>query len=209
MGGIGVGRRGPRGGAVPHQGRDRRVCTRSLGWIQEAQIRGVRGVTPGDRCHGQGPESRAPQAIRGPRRRKPAIDGLVQRATALMGLPGESRAISRIEADVVVVGGGGAGLAAALEAAECGRRVILLEKNPHLGGTTLLAVGSVSACRTPHQRRTGVEDSPEELFEDMGLFNQQAGLGTRDNLELRRLSYRQKLWMSERGDVPFLGKLSS
>jgi len=104
-----------------------------------------------------------------------------------MGLPGESRAISRIEADVVVVGGGGAGLAAALEAAECGRRVILLEKNPHLGGTTLLAVGSISACRTPHQRRKGVEDSPEEFSEDMGLFNQQRSLGNRDNLELRRL----------------------
>lgn len=96
-------------------------------------------------------------------------------------------ASDRIEADVVVVGGGGAGLAAALEAAIAGRRVVLLEKNPHLGGTTGLAVGSISACRTPHQRRTGVEDSPDELFEDMGLFNQQKGLGNRDNLELRRL----------------------
>ena len=93
----------------------------------------------------------------------------------------------QIEADVVVVGGGGAGLAAALEAADCGRRVILLEKKPQLGGTTLLAVGSIAACRTPHQRRQGVEDSPEEFFEDMGLFNQRGGLGNRDNLELRRL----------------------
>ncbi len=96
-------------------------------------------------------------------------------------------ASGRAETDVVVVGGGGAGLAAALSAAECGRRVILLEKNPHLGGTTRLAVGSIAACRTPHQRRQGVEDSPEEFFEDMGLFNERAGLGDRDNLELRRL----------------------
>jgi len=94
---------------------------------------------------------------------------------------------TRLDADVVVVGGGGSGLAAALEAASSGRRVILLEKNPYLGGTTRLAVGSVSACCTPHQRRRGIQDSPREFFEDMGRFNQDRDLGSRDNLELRRL----------------------
>jgi fumarate reductase flavoprotein subunit len=121
-----------------------------------------------------------------------------------------TRASGRIEADVVVVGGGGAGLAAALEAADCGRRVILLEKGRRLGGTTALAVGSISACRTPHQRRQGVEDSPEELFEDMGLFNQQGGLGARDNLELRRLlaeeSSRTLEWLMALG-LEFFGPM--
>lgn len=97
-------------------------------------------------------------------------------------------AMPRLETDVVVVGGGGAGLAAAIEAAQARARVILLEKNPALGGTTRLSVGSVSACGTPHQRRQGIVDSPEAFMEDMALFNRQHGLDdARDNLELRRL----------------------
>lgn len=92
-----------------------------------------------------------------------------------------------IETEVVVVGGGGAGLAAALEAARAGRQVLLLEKNPRLGGTTRLSVGSISACCTPQQQHHGIKDSPQEFFEDIGLFNQQRDLNTRDNEQLRRL----------------------
>ncbi len=89
------------------------------------------------------------------------------------------------EADVVVIGGGGAGLAAAAEAARFGREVVLLEKNPALGGSTSWSVGSVTATNTPHQRRLGIQDSPQAHFEDMAL---QAGeLAARDNPALRRL----------------------
>ena len=87
--------------------------------------------------------------------------------------------------DVVVVGGGGAGLAAAAEAARLGRSVVLLEKNPKLGGSTPWSVGSVTATRTPHQKRAGITDSPDEHFEDLGLH---AGpLAPRDNPALRRI----------------------
>ncbi|WP_137389902.1 FAD-dependent oxidoreductase [Rhodoligotrophos defluvii] len=97
----------------------------------------------------------------------------------MAGAPGEAAA------DVVVVGGGGSGLAAAISAAECGRSVILLEKNPHLGGSTRWSVGSITASGTPHQRRHGITDTPQAHFEDMGKF---AGpLANRDNLSLRRL----------------------
>lgn len=90
-----------------------------------------------------------------------------------------------MEVDVVVVGGGGAGLAAAAEAARAGGRVILLEKNPHTGGTTSWSVGSVTATSTPHQKRAGIRDSADAHFEDLALH---AGpLAPRDNLELRRL----------------------
>ncbi len=89
------------------------------------------------------------------------------------------------EADVIVVGGGGAGLAAASEAARMGRSVILLEKNPHTGGSTSWSVGSVTATNTPHQKRAGIKDTPQEHFEDLALH---AGpLVPRDNLALRHI----------------------
>jgi len=43
--------------------------------------------------------------------------------------------------DVVVVGGGGSGLAAAIEARSAGARVALLEKNEKLGGSTAWSIG--------------------------------------------------------------------
>lgn len=87
--------------------------------------------------------------------------------------------------DVLVIGGGGSGLAAAIEAADNGARVTLIEKNPALGGTTAWSIGSFTATRTPHQLARGIEDSPDEHFADMPKF---AGkLANRDNPALRRL----------------------
>jgi succinate dehydrogenase/fumarate reductase flavoprotein subunit len=87
--------------------------------------------------------------------------------------------------DVVVVGGGGSGLAAAIEARTAGRDVVLLEKNDKLGGSTAWSIGSISATGTPHQIRRGIQDRPEDHYEDMPLF---AGeLAGRDNDELRRI----------------------
>ncbi|MDX1540816.1 MAG: FAD-dependent oxidoreductase [Geminicoccaceae bacterium] len=87
--------------------------------------------------------------------------------------------------DVVVVGGGGAGLAAAIEARAAGAEVVLLEKNKALGGSTAWSIGSITASGTPHQRARGIQDTPEEHYQDMPLF---AGdLQPRDNDELRRV----------------------
>ena len=87
--------------------------------------------------------------------------------------------------DVVVIGGGGSGLAAAIEARAAGRSVVLLEKNARLGGSTAWSIGSITSTRTPHQLRSGIEDRPQDHFDDMPLF---AGeLASRDNDELRRI----------------------
>lgn len=88
--------------------------------------------------------------------------------------------------DVVVVGGGGSGLAAAVEAARMPSRVLLIEKNPYLGGSTALSVGSITACCTSYQRHLGIQDSAEAFYEDMGLLNRHPGLPCTDNLDLRR-----------------------
>src|SRR5438105_4801669 len=57
--------------------------------------------------------------------------------------------------DVLVVGGGGTGLAAAVAAAERGVRVHLIERRDVLGGTTALSVGSFCEAGTRMQRRLG------------------------------------------------------
>ena len=90
-----------------------------------------------------------------------------------------------VSCDVLVVGGGGAGLAAAIEAADRGARVVLIEKNPALGGTTAWSIGSFTATQTPHQIARGIEDSPDEHFADMPKFS--GPHANRDNPALRRL----------------------
>jgi fumarate reductase flavoprotein subunit len=87
--------------------------------------------------------------------------------------------------DVVVVGGGGAGLAAAIEARAAGASVLLVEKNEKLGGSTAWSIGSVSSTGTPHQRRAGIADNAADHWADMPGF---AGeLAARDNDALRRV----------------------
>jgi succinate dehydrogenase/fumarate reductase flavoprotein subunit len=93
--------------------------------------------------------------------------------------------IIQINYDVIVIGGGGAGLAASCAAASLGRSVLLLEKNKQLGGSTSWSVGSVSATNTPHQRKLGIKDSPLFHWEDYALFS---GKEVRkDNLDLAKI----------------------
>lgn len=82
-----------------------------------------------------------------------------------------STGVQEVETDVLVIGGGGAGLAAAVSAAEAGAQVIVAEKCNRLGGTSGLSIGSITACCTSYQVHQGIVDSPEALFEDMKKFN--------------------------------------
>ena len=86
------------------------------------------------------------------------------------------------EFDVVVVGGGGSGLAAAIEAASLGRSVCLIEKAERLGGTTGRSVGSIAASNTPHQRSKGIKDSPADHFDDFRQFNATLNLPQNETL---------------------------
>ena len=66
--------------------------------------------------------------------------------------------------DVVVIGGGGAGLAAAVSAHQNGAKVIVLEKMPRLGGNTILSGGAYNAVDTKRQTAQGIEDSVEKHY---------------------------------------------
>ncbi|HEX3931586.1 MAG TPA: FAD-dependent oxidoreductase, partial [Nocardioides sp.] len=62
-----------------------------------------------------------------------------------------------MDADVIVVGHGLAGLAAAAEAADAGRRVLLVDQEPEqsLGGQAFWSLGGLFLVDTPEQRRMG------------------------------------------------------
>mgnify|MGYP001069950281 CR=1 FL=1 len=68
--------------------------------------------------------------------------------------------------DVVVIGGGGAGLSAAIELKSLGADVVLLEKMPFLGGNTIISGGELNAPETWIQEKLGIEDSIEQYKED-------------------------------------------
>ena len=71
------------------------------------------------------------------------------------------------EADVTVVGGGTAGLPAAIVAAEAGVKTTILETRMICGGSFRMVVGSVAITGTDEQKEQGVEDSTEILYQDM------------------------------------------
>lgn len=73
---------------------------------------------------------------------------------------------SEYTSDVVVIGGGGAGLSAAIEAAQTGAKVILIEKTPASGGNTLVSGGGLNVPGTKQQIANGIEDSVELFYED-------------------------------------------
>ncbi|HET8560463.1 MAG TPA: FAD-binding dehydrogenase [Marmoricola sp.] len=73
-----------------------------------------------------------------------------------------------MDADVIVVGAGLAGLAAAAEAADVGKRVLLLDQEPEqsLGGQAFWSLGGLFLVDTPEQRRMGVRDSHALALQD-------------------------------------------
>src|SRR6185312_14543153 len=71
-------------------------------------------------------------------------------------------------ADVIIVGAGLAGLVAAAEIADAGRRVIIVEQEPEqsLGGQAFWSLGGLFLVDSPEQRRMGIRDSYELALQD-------------------------------------------
>lgn len=80
-----------------------------------------------------------------------------------------STEVQTIETEIVIIGGGGSGMGAALTASEQGAKVVLLEKMPFLGGAMAISGGSVVGPTSDYQQAEGIEDSADLFYEDLLL----------------------------------------
>lgn len=84
--------------------------------------------------------------------------------------------------DVLVVGSGFAGSAAACEAIDAGTKVILIDKMPVLGGNSAINGGAFAIVGSPQQKSRGVNDSYEAYIND--LLKAGRGLNDKSLLEV-------------------------
>lgn len=70
------------------------------------------------------------------------------------------------EYDIIIVGAGGAGMAAALQAKEEGMNPVIFEKMPVAGGNTLKSSAGMNASETVYQEEEGIEDSNDAFYEE-------------------------------------------
>ena len=110
------------------------------------------------------------------------------------------------EVDVVVIGGGFAGLAAAIEAQNNGASVTVVEKMKAAGGNSAISDGGIAAAGTPAQRAAGIVDSPDLMYEDM----LRAGLGLNYPALVREIADRSVetyQWSADYLGVPYLDRI--
>lgn len=80
--------------------------------------------------------------------------------------PAVEKKAETVEADVVIIGAGGAGMVAALEAKAAGKKAVIIEKMAMAGGNTIKATGGMNAAETSVQKALNVEDSVQTFIDD-------------------------------------------
>lgn len=108
--------------------------------------------------------------------------------------------------DVVVVGSGFAGLAAAIEAREAGASVVVLEKMRAAGGNSIISDGGIAAAGTALQEKFGYEDSPQLMYSDM----MRAGLGLNQPELVREVAEKSNevfQWSIDHLGVEYMGRV--
>ncbi|PZM61994.1 flavocytochrome c [Paenibacillus dendritiformis] len=83
--------------------------------------------------------------------------------------------------DIIIVGAGGAGMSAALEAKEKGMNPVIFEKMPIAGGNTMKSSSGMNASQTKFQKEQGIEDNNDLFYEE----TLKGGHGTNDTEMLR------------------------
>lgn len=104
--------------------------------------------------------------FKGEQKLKKKLLALVMSAVMIIPTVAFTGCGSKNGADVVVIGAGGAGLAAAVEAHDAGKSVVVLEKMPMVGGNTNRATGGLNAAGTTQQEKAGIKDSSETMYND-------------------------------------------
>ncbi|KAK7202044.1 NADH-dependent fumarate reductase [Novymonas esmeraldas] len=109
------------------------------------------------------------------------------------------RIAGSLPARVLIIGGGLAGCSAAIEAANCGAQVVLLEKEPKLGGNSAKATSGINAWGTRAQAKQGVMDGGK--FFERDTYRSGKG-GNCDPCLVKTLSVKSAdavKWLSELG----------
>ena len=108
-------------------------------------------------------------------------------------------------ADIVVIGGGPAGMATALEASKNGASVLLLEADTLLGGNAARSTGYLAFQGFEMQHREGLDDSAEIFFKDMldEIKRQEEAYGIEFDAELAKVFAKESAstydWLVELG----------
>ncbi len=97
------------------------------------------------------------------------IDAINMAMMAAMGKrTSDAKTYKDSSCDIVVVGAGGAGLSAAVAAAEVGDlKIVILEKQDIIGGNTNYSTGGINAAETDIQKGLGIEDSKQLFYDDI------------------------------------------
>ncbi|MDF2840183.1 MAG: hypothetical protein K0Q99_955 [Clostridia bacterium] len=92
------------------------------------------------------------------------VVGILAGCTNSTPAPAPTKEADNNTTDVLVIGGGGAGLVASITAAENGAKVILVEKMPAVGGNTIISATGITASDTKLHEAAGRPFTKEEHF---------------------------------------------
>lgn len=138
-------------------------------------------------------------------------DALAKAGIVLTAKKGPAKAAPVVfdkDYDVVVIGAGGAGLSAAISAAQSGAKVIVVEKMAMIGGNTVRATGGINAAGTEFQAKAGIADSVESFYKDA----MKGGYEKNDPVLVRKLAEESAgsvAWLTSLGaDLSDVGRLA-